>query len=474
MDFMKVFDQTVREIKREVNLKVLKVPEIEQKVIQFIWCVDATDDAPWGPHGTALAEIAQAANKFTECQMVMNVLWTRLGEKGKDWRLVYKALSVIEYLVAHGSERAVDDIIEHTFQISLLYAAIFRYFGLSSTGITCKSGAASYGSSGFQSSSQYGSISGTRNGDSFRDSYRDRDHYRDEKTEKDNYDKSHQGDVTDDPGNMRKKCFTRVGSRDQNNVSVNASKLSSKLNDPHKNNYVPSQCSSAPSSNYDDDFDPRGTSSSKPAAETSNQVFLFGENLIGDLVDAPTSVSTETSANGNSSEVDLFADATFVSAPPQVEKGATSHFQTHVDLFATQPVVPTQVDLFASQPVVPPAVPQTVDFFSTVDPVVQPDTKAQKSDSTNNNIVDPFVTVPLNNFDGSDLFGASSSSNSVSTKPEKDPINDGSLNTLNLNASDSKPLPKETFQVKSGIWADSLSRGLIDLNISAHEYIFIR
>uniref|UniRef100_A0A251SKM2 Uncharacterized protein n=1 Tax=Helianthus annuus TaxID=4232 RepID=A0A251SKM2_HELAN len=31
MDFMKVIDQTVREIKREVNLKVLKVPEIEQK-----------------------------------------------------------------------------------------------------------------------------------------------------------------------------------------------------------------------------------------------------------------------------------------------------------------------------------------------------------------------------------------------------------------------------------------------------------
>ncbi|XP_057985849.1 clathrin interactor EPSIN 1 isoform X1 [Hevea brasiliensis] len=453
-----------------------------------------------------------AISLSTECQMVMNVLWTRLGEKGKDWRLVYKALSVIEYLVAHGSERAVDDIIEHTFQISSLTSFEYvepsgkdvglnvrkkadnivallnnkekiqetrnkaaanreKYFGLSSTGITCKSGAASYGSSGFQSSSQYGSISGTRNGDSFRDSYRDRDHYRDEKTEKDNYDKSHQGDVSDDPGNKRKKCFTRVG-RDQNNVSVNASKLSSKLNDPHKNNSVPSQCSSAPSSNYDDDFDPRGTSSSKPAAETSNQVFLFGENLIGDLVDAPTSVSTETSAtNGNSSEVDLFADATFVSAPPQVEKGATSHFQTHVDLFATQPVVPTQVDLFASQPVVPPAVPQTIDFFSTVDPVVQPDTKAQKSDSTNNNIVDPFVTVPLNNFDGSDLFGASSSSNSVSTKPEKDPINDGSLNTLNLNASDSKPPPKETFQVKSGIWADSLSRGLIDLNISAPKKV---
>lgn len=32
---------------------------------------------------------------------------------------IFQALAVIEYLVAHGSERAVDDIIEHTFQISV-------------------------------------------------------------------------------------------------------------------------------------------------------------------------------------------------------------------------------------------------------------------------------------------------------------------------------------------------------------------
>lgn len=33
--------------------------------------------------------------------------------------LINQALAVIEYLVAHGSERAVDEIIEHTFQISV-------------------------------------------------------------------------------------------------------------------------------------------------------------------------------------------------------------------------------------------------------------------------------------------------------------------------------------------------------------------
>ena len=32
-----------------------------------------------------------------------------------------QALAVIEYLIANGSERAVDEIIEHTFQISVRF-----------------------------------------------------------------------------------------------------------------------------------------------------------------------------------------------------------------------------------------------------------------------------------------------------------------------------------------------------------------
>lgn len=50
-------------------------------------------------------------------------------------------------------------------------ANVFRYFGLSSTGITYKSSSASYGSDGF--GDRYGSLSGSGEGDTFRDSYRD-------------------------------------------------------------------------------------------------------------------------------------------------------------------------------------------------------------------------------------------------------------------------------------------------------------
>lgn len=110
----KVFGQTVRDLKREVNKKVLKVPGIEQKVL------DATSNEPWGPHGTLLADIAQATRNPHEYQMIMSVVWKRINDTGKNWRHVYKALTVLEYLVAHGSERVIDEIKEHSYQISTL------------------------------------------------------------------------------------------------------------------------------------------------------------------------------------------------------------------------------------------------------------------------------------------------------------------------------------------------------------------
>ncbi|KAF6161736.1 hypothetical protein GIB67_009105 [Kingdonia uniflora] len=110
----KAFGQTVRDLKRGVNKNVLKVPGIEQKVL------DATSNEPWGPHGSLLADIAQATRNYHEYQMIMSVLWKRINDTGKNWRHVYKALTVLEYLVAHGSERVIDEIKEHVYQISTL------------------------------------------------------------------------------------------------------------------------------------------------------------------------------------------------------------------------------------------------------------------------------------------------------------------------------------------------------------------
>ncbi|KAI3692617.1 hypothetical protein L6452_32437 [Arctium lappa] len=497
MDFMKVIDQTVREIKREVNLKVLKVPEIEQKVL------DATDDEPWGPHGTALAEIAQATKKFSECQMVMNVLWTRLTETDRNWRHVYKALAVIEYLVANGSERAVDDIIEHTFQISALSCFEYvepngkdsginvrkkvenivsllndkdkiqaarnkaaatrdKYVGLSSTGITFKSGSgASLSSSSFQRSDRYGGFGSSRDGETFKDSFKERELSSEDRFEPGKYKPRREGSSTN-PGSISKKGSSRYGSTIQDSSATVASKPSIK-SASEKYSTIPSQSSSAPSNNNEDDFDdfdPRGTSNAKPATGSSPQVDLFGQSLIGDLLDAPASGHTEKShGNNKSEEVDLFADADFVSAPSHVT-GGTSGSENKVDLFASPP---------ASSAVSP-----AVDFFAAPEQVVEPEIKPSEPDMMSTKTVDPFAAVPMTNFDNSDFFGSfSSHTDSVSTEPTQSFVDSGRSNNQNhlTRAASTPPIKKDNFQVKSGVWADSLSRGLIDLNISGPKKV---
>ncbi|KAL1202206.1 Clathrin interactor EPSIN 1 [Cardamine amara subsp. amara] len=469
MDFMKVFDQTVREIKREVNLKVLKVPEMEQKVL------DATDNEPWGPHGTALAEIAQATKKFSECQMVMSVLWTRLGETGKDWRYVYKALAVIDYLISNGSERAVDEIIEHTYQISSLTSFEYvepngkdvginvrkkaenivallnnkekiaeirdkatanrnKYVGLSSTGISYKSGSASasFGGSFQSGSSNY-------------DSYKDRDS-REDKNDYESFQKSRRGAKNEEQSYISKKSFSRYGSTDHDNLSSG------------KRSPDSAKHSSIPSNNDDDfdDFDPRGTSSNKPSTGSANQVDLFGADLIGGLMDSGPTETSPTNNNGNFQEPDLFADATFVSATAQgTEFG--SQKQKEVDLFS------------ASEPsITVSSAPPTVDLFASPKSVASPEAKIPKPESlTTPNIVDPFAAVPMEIFDGSDPFGAfTSHSASVSTGPQA-PIAHGSATSSASPLKSQQMQKKDPFQIKSGIWSDSLSRGLIDLNITA-------
>ncbi|KAL3325065.1 hypothetical protein AABB24_038924 [Solanum stoloniferum] len=477
MDFMKVFDQTVREIKREVNLKVLKVPEIEQKVL------DATDDEPWGPHGTALADIAQATKKFSECQMVMNVLWSRLPETGKNWRYVYKSLSVIEYLVAHGSERAVDEIVEHTYQISSLASFEYvepngkdmginvrkkaenivallnnkekiqevrdkasanrdKYFGLSSSGVTFKSSSSSFSSSGnFQSSDRYRGFGNKNDGNSFKDSYKEKDRYGEDKVDRSTF--------------KSKRGSSHYGSNVQATASASGSKTAKRVGKPDKASSSPSQSTAASSSKYEedfDDFDPRGTSSTtEPSTGNSGQVDLFGQNLMGDLLDAQTPVPADNSSvTSHPSDVDLFADANFVSVKPESK---------------------ISVDLFASQPSSSPVASSTMDFFAAPDPVVQPNVKSSKPVQINTTMVDPFAAVPLNNFDNSDPFGAFVSPADPKSVPNESATSGGNQQTptkLDKSPLETKPSPKkDNFQVSSGIWADSLSRGLIDLNIAA-------
>lgn len=225
----------------------------------------------------------------------------------------------------------------------------------------------------------------------------------------------------------------------------------------------------------------------EPSTGNSDQVDLFGQNLIGDLLDAPTPVPADNSTVTNHpSEVDLFADANFVSAKPQSNAGVTSRFRFMLLWNSTFSLVSYElaicsflqisVDLFASQPSSSPVASSTIDFFAASDPVVQPDVRSPKPVEINTTMVDPFAAVPLNNFDSSDPFGAFASPSDPISVPNEISASGGnqqSPNKLDKSPLDAKPTPKKAnFQVNSGIWADSLSRGIIDLNIAARKFLY--
>ncbi|KAH7911726.1 hypothetical protein BJ138DRAFT_1149921 [Hygrophoropsis aurantiaca] len=94
---------------------VLNVSEMEAKVRE------ATNDEPWGASSTLMQEIAQGTFNFQYFNEIMPCIYGRFMEKeARQWRQIYKALQLLEYLVKHGSERVVDDARSHVSTLKML------------------------------------------------------------------------------------------------------------------------------------------------------------------------------------------------------------------------------------------------------------------------------------------------------------------------------------------------------------------
>ena len=137
--------------------------ELEKKI------AEACSNKPWGASSTMLSEIAQATYDYHEYPVVMSNVWKRVHERGSRpppparptsphttrrpsrapalpcicaraltlspprssaWRIVYKALSLLDYLIKNGSERAVEDARDHTYQIRTLCDFTFTEAGV--------------------------------------------------------------------------------------------------------------------------------------------------------------------------------------------------------------------------------------------------------------------------------------------------------------------------------------------------------
>ncbi|KAG0324126.1 hypothetical protein BGZ99_002185 [Dissophora globulifera] len=80
----------------------------------------ATSNDPWGPSGTQMNELARATFGQQEFLEIMEILDKRMNDKGKNWRHVFKALTVLDYLLHVGSENVVKYARENLYIVKTL------------------------------------------------------------------------------------------------------------------------------------------------------------------------------------------------------------------------------------------------------------------------------------------------------------------------------------------------------------------
>lgn len=100
---------------RKAQNAVLNFSDTEAKVRE------ATNNEPWGASTSLMQEIADATNNYQQFHEIMPFIYRRFTEKSaSEWRQIYKALQLLEYLVKNGSERVVDYARSHTAVIDML------------------------------------------------------------------------------------------------------------------------------------------------------------------------------------------------------------------------------------------------------------------------------------------------------------------------------------------------------------------
>ncbi|XP_076865258.1 epsin-2 isoform X2 [Brachyhypopomus gauderio] len=101
-------------IRRQMKNVVNNYSEAEKKVRE------ATSNDPWGPSSSLMSEISDLTYNVVAFSEIMSMIWKRLNDHGKNWRHVYKALTLLDYLIKTGSERVALQCRENIFAIQTL------------------------------------------------------------------------------------------------------------------------------------------------------------------------------------------------------------------------------------------------------------------------------------------------------------------------------------------------------------------
>lgn len=67
-----------------------------------------------------MSEIADLTYNVVAFTEIMQMIWKRLNDHGKNWRHVYKSLVLLDYIIKTGSERVAQQCKENIFAIQTL------------------------------------------------------------------------------------------------------------------------------------------------------------------------------------------------------------------------------------------------------------------------------------------------------------------------------------------------------------------
>ncbi|XP_067913892.1 epsin-2-like isoform X3 [Heterodontus francisci] len=101
-------------IRRQMKNIVHNYSEAEIKVRE------ATSNDPWGPPSSLMSNIADLTFNVVAFSEIMGMIWKRLNDHGKNWRHVYKALTLLDYLIKTGSEKVSQQCKENIYTIQTL------------------------------------------------------------------------------------------------------------------------------------------------------------------------------------------------------------------------------------------------------------------------------------------------------------------------------------------------------------------
>ncbi|XP_067554850.1 ENTH domain-containing protein 1 [Pseudorca crassidens] len=68
---------------------------------------EATSNDPWGPSSSLMLDISDLTFNTVSLSEIMSMLWQRLKDHGKNWRHVYKSLTLMDYLIKNGSKKVI-------------------------------------------------------------------------------------------------------------------------------------------------------------------------------------------------------------------------------------------------------------------------------------------------------------------------------------------------------------------------------